>query len=401
MLQKLKIENVITTINQKYGIDNMNHLHFFTLGYYPQYLPIGIIFGIVIGIYSFFRVKYAFNDSKLSKNKILISTVISIFAFLCCLNIWSNAAIYTLYIFLCSLFADILRLIIKYPLKDRYLNFIPKIHKKGGLALIFFIIIIIIGAYGMNHIDQTEYNMTTQKIGNDSYKVIFISDTHYGTVQNPQLLNDSISRINDMKPDIVVLGGDIVDERTSNSEMKEVFKELSRINSTYGTYYIFGNHDTQPSQTDYENGNRTFTDIELNQTINKNGIRILNDDKTTINEDIVLVGRSDAEWDGAADRTNVSEILNESDLSKYVIVADHQPLEGMENSKLGVDLQVSGHTHGGQVFPYKEMIELTGTNTYGEYGFGDMKQIVSSGFTGWGWGIRNEAKCEYVLININ
>ena len=380
----------------------MNPIHFFTLGYYPQYLLIGIIFGIVIGSYSFFRVKYALNDSGLSKNKaITISTAISIFALICCLNIWSNAAIYTLYLFLCSLFADILRLIVKYPLKDRYLKFIPKLHKKGSLAVIFFIIIIIAGVYGMNNIDQTEYNMTTQKIGNESYKVIFISDTHYGSIQNPQLLKDSISRINDLKPDIVILGGDIVDERTSNSQMKEVFKELSKINSTYGTYYIFGNHDTQPSQTDYENGNRTFTDIELNQTIKENGITILNDEKTTINGDIVLVGRSDAEWDGNAERANVSEILNESDLSKYVIVADHQPLEGMENSKSGVDLQVSGHTHGGQVFPYKEMIELTGTNTYGEYTFGDMKQIVSSGFTGWGWGIRNEAKCEYVLININ
>lgn len=289
----------------------------------------------------------------------------------------------------------------KYPLKDKYLRFIPKFHKKGGLALIFFIIIIIAGVYGMNHIDQTEYNMTAQKIDNDSYKVIFISDTHYGTIQNPQLLKDSIPRINDLKPDIVILGGDIVDERTSNGQMKEVFKELSKINSTYGTYYVFGNHDTQPSQTDYENGNRTFTDLELNQTIRKNGIIILDDEKTTINGDIVLVGRGDAEWDGNAERADVSEILNENDLAKYVIVIDHQPLEEIENSKSGVDLQVSGHTHGGQVFPYKEILEAEGINAYGEYTFGDMKQIVSSGLTGWGWGIRNEAKCEYVLININ
>ena len=331
----------------------------------------------------------------------IISALISIFALICCLNIWSNAAIYTLYIFLCSLFADIIRLIVKYPLKDKHLKFMPKLHKKGGLALIFFIIIIIAGAYGMNHIDQTEYNMTTQKIGNDSYKVIFISDTHYGTVQNPQLLKDSISRINDIKPDIVILGGDIVDERTSNAEMKEVFEELSKIKSTYGIYYVFGNHDTQPSQTDYENGNRTFTDIELNQIIKKNGIRILNDEKTTINGDIVLVGRGDAEWEGNAQRANVSEILNESDLSKYVIVVDHQPLEEIENSKSGADLQVSGHTHAGQVFPYKEIIEFERINSYGKYTIGDMEQIVSSGLTGWGWGIRNEGKCEYVLININ
>ena len=380
----------------------MNPIHFFTLGYYPEYLLTGIIIGIVIGTYAFFRVRHALNDSKLSQNKVMIiSALISIFAFICCLNIWSNAAVYTLYIFLCSLFADIIRLIVKYALKDKYLKFMPKLHKKGGLALILFMIIIMSGVYGMNHIDETEYNMTTQKIGNDSYKIIFISDTHYGTIQNPQLLKDSISRINDIKPDIVILGGDIVDERTSNSEMKEVFEELSKINSTYGTYYVFGNHDTQPSQTDYENGNRTFTDIELNQTIKKNGIRILDDEKTTINGDIVLVGRSDAEWDGNAERANVSEILNEDDLSKYMIVIDHQPLEAIENSKLGVDLQVSGHTHAGQVFPYKEIIEYEGVNSYGKYTTGDMEQIVSSGLTGWGWGIRNEGKCEYVLININ
>ena len=57
--------------------------------------------------------------------------------------------------------------------------------------------------------------------------------------------------------------------------------------------------------------------------------------------------------------------------------------------------------HAGQVFPFKEIIEYEGIHSYGEYTIGDMNQIVSSGLTGWGWGIRNEGKCEYVLININ
>lgn len=65
----------------------MNPTHFFTLGYYPEYMLTGIIIGIVIGIYAFFRVRYALNDSKLSKNKVMIiSAPISIFAFICCLN---------------------------------------------------------------------------------------------------------------------------------------------------------------------------------------------------------------------------------------------------------------------------------------------------------------------------
>ncbi|WP_298523528.1 metallophosphoesterase [uncultured Methanobrevibacter sp.] len=380
----------------------MNPLHFFTLGYYPEYLFIGIIFGIIIGLYAYFRVKYSLNNTELSKKKkIGLNIIIPILAFICCLNIWSSAAILTLYLFISSIIADIIRIIWKYLLKDKYSNFIPKYHKKGILALCIFAIIIIGGVYGMNHIELTEYNLTTDKIDNESYSIVWVSDIHYGTIQNPQLVKDSISKINDLKPDVVVLGGDIVDERTSKEGMNEIFEELGRINSTYGTYYVFGNHDTQPATTDYENGNRTFSDEELNKTITDNGIKILNDEKITINDSIVFVGRSDAQWENSIDRTDISELLNESDLSKYVVVLDHQPVEYNENSKQGADLQISGHTHGGQMFPIGNMLQLTGHLVYGEYHFGDMEQIVSSGLTGWGWPMRNEAKCEYVLLNLS
>ena len=376
-------------------------VQFFSLGYYEEYLPIGIIFGIIVGLYLFFRLRYALKDSDLSKTKRnIIIIVIPILVFLCMLNIWSNAALYVLYLCIASVIADVLRLIWKYVFKDKYFDLIPRLHKKGYLALIIFGIIILSGIYGMNHIEFTEYNMTTDKI-NGSYSIVFVSDVHYGTVQNPDLVKESISKIEDLKPDIFVLGGDIVDERTSNEDMKEVFKEFGRIISTYGNYFVFGNHESQPSATDYEYGNRTFTDEELNQSITERGFKILNDNKTTINDDIVLVGRSDAQWDGVADRIDVKNILNESDLSKYIVVLDHQPIDDEENAKAGADLQISGHTHGGQVFPYAIFSEMIGNLVYGEYDFGNMTQIVTSGLTGWGWEIRNEGKCEYVLININ
>ena len=380
----------------------MNLIHFFTLGFFPEYIVMGIILGILIGIYTLFRVKYALNDSNLSKNKqIIISSIIAILSFLFCLNIWSMGAILIFYLFISSLIADLIRIIQKYLIKEKHLNFIPIIHKKGLLAIIIFTIIILGSVYGMNHIELTEYNLTTDKIDNKSYSILFISDVHYGTVQNTQLVKDSILKMNNLKPDIVLLGGDIVDERTTKESMQEIFEELGKINSTYGTYYIFGNHDRQPYTSDYENGNRTFTDSDLNQSIEKNRIKILNDDKITINNDFVLVGRSDAEWEDSINRTDVNEILNESDLSKYIVVLDHQPVEYEENAQEGVDLQLSGHTHGGQVFPYGMIYDLSGRLNYGEYEIKDMKQIVSSGLTGWGWPMRNEAKCEYVLININ
>ena len=380
----------------------MNPIHFFTLGFLPEYLVMGIILGILIGSYSFFRVKYALNNTKLTKNKqIMISSIIAILSFLFCLNIWSMAALLIFYLFISSLIADLILVIRKYVIKEKHLNFIPKIHKNGLLAIIIFASIIIGSVYGMNHIELTEYNITTDKIDNESYSILFVSDVHYGSVQNTQLVKDSILKMNNLKPDIVVLGGDIVDERTTKEDMQEIFEELGKINSTYGTYYIFGNHDRQPYAIDYENGNRTFTDSDLNQTIEKNKIKILNDNKITINNDIVLVGRSDAEWEDTIDRIDVNEILNESDLSKYIVVLDHQPVESKENAQEGADLQLSGHTHGGQVFPYGMIYDLSGRLNYGEYEIKDMKQIVSSGLTGWGWPMRNEAKCEYVLININ
>ena len=311
------------------------------------------------------------------------------------------AALLIFYLFISSLIADLIRIIQKYLIKEKHRNFIPNIHKKGLLAIIIFTVIITSSVYGMNHIELTEYNLTTDKIDNESYSILFISDVHYGTVQNTQLVKDSILKMNNLKPDIVVLGGDIVDERTTKEDMQEIFEELGKINSTYGTYYIFGNHDRQPSTMDYINGNRTFSDSDLNQSIEKNRIKILNDDKITINNDIVLVGRSDAEWEDSVNRIDVNKIFNESDLSKYIVVLDHQPVEYEKNAQEGVDLQLSGHTHGGQLFPYGMMYDLTGRLNYGEYEIGDMKQIVSSGLTGWGWPMRNEAKCEYVLININ
>ena len=379
----------------------MNPIHFFTLGYFQEYLIVGIIFGIIIGTYSFFRIRYSLKSSDLSKNKKrLINFIIPILAFIFCLNIWSNVSILTLYLFISSVIADIIFLIYKYLIKEKFIGSIPKLHKKGIIVLIIFAAIIIGSVYGINHIELTEYNLTSEKIDDKSYSIVFVSDTHYGTIQDKQLLKDTIPKINALKPDLVVLGGDIVDERTTNSDMKEVFNEFGKINSTYGTYYVFGNHDTQPYETDYENGNRTFTDKELNQSIKENNITILSDEKTTINDDIVLVGRSDAGWDSVKERVNVSEILNESDLSQYIIVLDHQPLDYKANSKIGVDLQLSGHTHGGQVFPYAIMYNAMDYLNYGEYKIEDMDMIVSSGLAGWGWSMRNEAKCEYVLITI-
>jgi hypothetical protein len=175
--------------------------------------------------------------------------------------------------------------------------------------------------------------------------------------------------------------------------MQEVFQLFSELSSRYGTYYVYGNHDCQPYSSQ-----PFYTEEELTQTIQNNGITILEDDYMEIGDDLILAGRADAGWGNSSGRASVETILKDVDMDKYVIVADHQPIEAAENDAQNVDLQISGHTHAGQLWPIGLIMELSGDYNYGLYKSGNCDVIVSSGFTGWGYPIRTEEHCEYVDI---
>ncbi len=374
----------------------MSFIHFFTLGFRPNYLIEGLLIGIVIAIYAFFRLSRLFSYYKISeKTSLILRIVISIFIIVCSCNVQSTATILIAYLFGVSIVVDIFGVIYKL-ISGKW----SRIHQNGILVVVLFILIVAFSVYGLNDIQQTDYNITTDKT-NESYTILYISDLHYDTIQNPSLLKENIAKMNSIHPDIIVLGGDIADEGTSKLGMEDAFKELGMLNSTYGTYFVYGNHDEQPNEHDYRNGTKPYTNDELIETILYNGIVILEDSRVKINNDLVLIGRDDAGHGNTNKRVDVKDLLKESDLSKYIIVLDHQPLDEVNNSKIGCDLQIAGHTHGGQIFPYGLVTEIQGKPNYGLYNFGEMKEIVSSGFCGWGVPIRNENPCEYVVIHIN
>lgn len=256
-------------------------------------------------------------------------------------------------------------------------------------------IVLTYGFFNMNHAVKTEYHLITEKkVGN--YRIVLLTDIHYGTIQDTNVLKNKIKEINEQSPDLVVLGGDIVEEGTSKERMEEVFQVLSGIETKYGIYYVYGNHDRQPYTQ-----NRSYTNEELEAAITGNGITILEDHYVEIEDDLILAGRGDAAWGNVSGRASMEEILEEVNRKKYIIVADHQPIETEENDTQGVDLELSGHTHAGQIWPVGILSELTGILNYGEYDRGNCKVIVSSGFTGWGYPVRTEEHCEYVIINID
>ncbi|MGN1133256.1 MAG: metallophosphoesterase, partial [Oscillospiraceae bacterium] len=268
---------------------------------------------------------------------------------------------------------------------------ILRCYRSGVIPVLITTAFMIFGAVNMTHIVETDYNLKTDKNIND-YKIAFITDIHYGTIQNKKLLTESVKKLNNQNVDFAVLGGDLVDEHTSKSDMEKLFKTLGKLKTRYGIYYIYGNHDTQPYTSD-----KKFTVDELNAAIKQNNIKILQDTTANINDEITLVGRSDASW---GNRISINNILEQTDRTKYIITADHHPVDMDANSEQGVDLEISGHTHGGQIWPIGNILGMVNKPSYGEYDYGNMKLIVSSGHTGWGFPIRTQKHCEYVVINL-
>lgn len=186
----------------------------------------------------------------------------------------------------------------------------------------------------MYTIHQTTYNLKTEKSITPT-KICFISDVHYPNANNPQRLKEITNTLMKVKTDFYLLGGDFVDESTSKEDMEILFKQLRRLTKVAPVYFVYGNHEDKIK----------FTRNKLNQKIKKNNITILNDQEVHFNN-ITLIGRKDY--------TNKNrKKTKDYNLSTktYNIILDHQPQGTRENIKNNVDLQLSGHTYNGQIFP--------------------------------------------------
>lgn len=272
-------------------------------------------------------------------------------------------------------------------------NRASRIYRTGMIQLLTVCLILGYGYYNLGHPVKTDYTVTSDKLSRN-YELIFLADTHYGTIQNPGVLRRMVDKVNSLQPDFVVLGGDIVEEGTSKKDMQEAFQVLGSLKSRYGSYYVYGNHDRQP-YTD----SPVYTEEELTRAVEKNGITVLKDQYKVLNQDLILAGREDAARNNCR-RLTSRELLKGADRSKFLIMADHQPVEAEENIAQGADLQVSGHTHAGQIFPAGWLLRWSGTLVYGLYQMDGCKVIVSSGAAGWGFPIRTQKRSEYVVIHL-
>lgn len=358
------------------------------------WLLIPVIIMLMLLIYMFFAFRQMlslFTESKKVKN--IISVIVTAVFILPAFNLFGSTRLWSLivlHLFVFRLITQLINFIVK-RLNNNIWNYI---YRLMIIPILCTVLLFAYGYYNIKDVKRTEYNVTTDKNITQNYKAVLEADIHFGNATNEYDIQKITNRVSDENADIVMLCGDIVDESTTKAQMQNLFKILGDTKNKYGIYYVYGNHDkAQYSQSP------NFTEQELTEAIEGSGITILEDSSVEINNDLILIGRKDR----STYRMNIDEITNNLDKEKYIIAMDHQPNEFKEKAESGVDLQISGHTHGGQIFPISlinKLINFADLN-YGKETFKNMEAVVTSGISGWGYPIRTDGHSEYVIINIS
>ena len=228
-------------------------------------------------------------------------------------------------------------------------------------------------------------------------KIAVLSDIHLGGFAGAEYLMKLVEKTNAASPDIVLLPGDIIESSRffkDESATLEITDALKSFQARLGVWGVLGNHD-------YYSG-EFATEVFLSAA----GIRLLRDEAVTLDEKFVLAGRNDRTATFRGDgRKNLEDILSSVPLaydgSRYpVVLMDHQPFDLHEAEECGVALQISGHTHRGQLWPINFIVSRIYERSFGEYKRGATNYYISSGASVWGPPIRTIGRQEIVIINL-
>ena len=230
---------------------------------------------------------------------------------------------------------------------------------------------------------RQEINLTTSKHLERPLKIVMLSDLHAGFHNRRAEVRRWVDMINAEQADLILIAGDLIDGNVRPLKEHGTAEELKRFNAP--VFACLGNHE-------YITGIDKALDL-LSQT----GIRILRDDITEWN-DVTIVGREDR---SNFTRQSVNTLMQGVNKSHYVIMLDHQPYHLEEAEQCGVDLQLSGHTHQGQVWPLNWVTRSMYECDYGQWKRGNTDYYISSGIGIWGGKFRIGTCSEYVVITVS
>ena len=251
-----------------------------------------------------------------------------------------------------------------------------------------FILAIIVGIYGVIHANYIYIKNVNIALPNlptvwQSKRAVFISDIHLGAIYGQNFSADIVTKINQINPDIVFIGGDLYDG--SKVDEFEIIKPFTDLHPVLGTYFITGNHEEFRDDTVFLNA------------IKSTGIHVLDDEMVTI-EGLQLIGVDDRDSTNALKFKSILSSLN-INKNEPSILLKHQPLQLDIAAKAGISFQVSGHTHKAQVFPLNILFNLFYRGyDYGLKMYDNMVVFTSSGVGTWGPPMRMGTDNEIIVI---
>ena len=303
----------------------------------------------------------------------------------------------------------LIRLIVRLVKKDKYnLRLAQKITNVAVVS--FTILMSVYGIVNAQNLKVTTYDVTVDKSSKqDELNVVLIADLHLGYSVGVKQMERMVNKINELQPDVVVVAGDIFDNEFSAIYNPVRLAEILRgINSKYGVYAVYGNHDIEEDIlcgfTFSDDDVTQVTSIkEMDDFIENCGFTFLYDEAILINDDFYIYGRPDEERPnfGNDSRLEAEKITEGLDLSKLIICVDHEPHDQKKLSAAGVDVDLNGHTHAGQLFPGNIIINFFWDIAYGYKNFDGMHNIVTSGVGLFGPNMRTFTKAEIAQVKIH
>lgn len=271
----------------------------------------------------------------------------------------------------------------------------------GALPWVVTLALVFWGRRRAVQLRLTRYRITTPKaLPGGRLRVLQISDLHPGPTMNHTRIPELRELVARAAPDLIVFTGDIFDEYTAQADFDAFCRFFGQLTPPLGKYFVYGNHDLGHYWT-----TACFTRLELETALHAAGIQILEDQSLPLLSGIPLrvVGRQD--WLFCqGKRLSPAQLLPQGPDEVYTLWLDHEPRELAEAAAAGADLILSGHTHGGQIWPTGLLARLF---RYNELNYG-LKQVtptcaaVVSGGTGtWGYRFRTEGRTELVLVEID
>ncbi len=263
----------------------------------------------------------------------------------------------------------------------------------GAAALLLTALYLGYGWYQAHHVYVTRYTLGTQKALSGPVRIVELADSHLGITLDGDSFSAQVDRIAAEHPDLVVITGDFVGDDTLAVDMHAACRALGRLHPTYGICFVFGNHDKGYYQY------RDFDSAELRQALAEAGITVLEDESLPLDCGITVVGRQDRSTPG---RMSAAQVLEGTDPADYRLMLDHQPNDYAAEAAAGPDLVLSGHTHGGHIWPAGLIGLATGANdrTYGMEQRGDTVFLVTSGISGWAIPFKTGTFSEFVVIDL-